>query len=688
MKKKRIVSALLVVLVLFSMYTVAYADCTPTRAEAVQWLYDQNNAFYNLDDKYGAQCTDFVSAYMNWLYSGSTNPYQGYSVYDANQYPTVAGWNTSRWEVITNYTEFLPEPGDIFVSVGIDSYGHTGVVLESYSIYKAKVIDQNSVNPNYTSGHSAYIHDITWDGYYSPTYYIRYKNYGSVPATVSQRYQGSDYNEGWYEGEWSNGKPNGNGKLTYDDFGDGKYYTLDIDGTSYKALSYEGGFKDGSRNGQGVVIYEGGYREEGTYYGQWSANKTVFEGRLYKTTADSEGYWPMTTVATSSVAGTDHFGDWVYTKKPEPKTVPVKSITMSQAYLTIPSGDSASLSVSVSPKNATERTVAWRSSDESVVTVRDGKVTAVSAGTATIQAACGGVSADCKITVTEKTVDVQSVTLDQRSLEMKKGERSTLIATVFPENATESAVIWSSSDESVATVRDGKVTAVSAGTATIQAACGGKSAVCTVSVFEETSTDVIFPRRNVYHQGQFSDVPANQWYTDSVAGAFAFGLMTGTSVTTFEPYGEVTVAEAITMAARIHSIYTTGTEHFDQSRGSAWYQCYLDYAYENGIIGQDYYNSDVKFTATRSEYAEILANALPEEGLTPINRIPDGIVPDVNMKAWYAPSVYKLYRAGILTGSDSNGTFSPDTFITRAESAAIVSRIASSDLRVSFSLDK
>ena len=197
---------------------------------------------------------------------------------------------------------------------------------------------------------------------------------------------------------------------------------------------------------------------------------------------------------------------------------------------------------------------------------------------------------------------------------------------------------------------------------------------------------VLFPKTNTYTQGQFTDVPASQWFTGNVAAAVEFGLMKGNSVSTFNPYGDVTLAEAITMAARIHSIYTTGDESFVQASGNAWYQVYLDYAYQNGIIDLSYYGADVQKKATRAQYAEIFANALPDEALSSQNDVPDNAIPDVSVSAPYAPAVYKLYRAGILAGGDANGTFSPLTYITRAESATIVARMADSDNRMSFSL--
>ena len=129
-----------------------------------------------------------------------------------------------------------------------------------------------------------------------------------------------------------------------------------------------------------------------------------------------------------------------------------------------------------------------------------------------------------------------------------------------------------------------------------------------------------------------------------------------------------------------------GSESFDQSIGGKWYQVYLDYAYNNGIISRAYFNGDVTRDATRAQFAEIFAKALPDEALAEINSIADNAIPDVPMTASYAQYVYKLYRAGILSGGDAKGTFSPASYITRAEAAAIVSRMAESGNRVTFAL--
>jgi uncharacterized protein YjdB len=138
----------------------------------------------------------------------------------------------------------------------------------------------------------------------------------------------------------------------------------------------------------------------------------------------------------------------------------------------------------VKPDNATNKTVTWTSSSSSIATVdQNGKITAVSEGTATITAKAGDKTATCSVTVKKNTVAVESVTLDKSSLELTEGETATLTATVKPDNATNKTVTWSSDKTSVATVdANGKVTAVAEGTATITAKAGDKTATCSVTV--------------------------------------------------------------------------------------------------------------------------------------------------------------------------------------------------------------
>jgi len=182
--------------------------------------------------------------------------------------------------------------------------------------------------------------------------------------------------------------------------------------------------------------------------------------------------------------------------------------------------------------------------------------------------------------------------------------------------------------------------------------------------------------------GQFADVPAEAWYYASVINAYERGLMDGKSGRSFDPMGNLTIAEAIKIAAVLHKGYHTGLMDFPQ--GSPWYAPYLEYALDNGIPVGAYRNLNA--SATRSDFAVIIAGALPDEALTPINRIADGSIPDVLEIYSYGQAVYKLYRAGVLTGVNSAGVFYPGRTLRRAEAAAIISRIADANTRVRLSL--
>ncbi len=166
----------------------------------------------------------------------------------------------------------------------------------------------------------------------------------------------------------------------------------------------------------------------------------------------------------------------------------VTSVVLNKTSLELYPGDEAELTVTISPEDATDKTVIWSSSDTDIATVNNGKVTAVSVGTATIAARVGGVEAECSVTVSP--VEVISVTLNETSLELYPGDVFELEATVSPENATDKTIVWSSSDTDIATVLDGKVTALSVGTATIVAQAGNVQAECSITVNPVTVASV------------------------------------------------------------------------------------------------------------------------------------------------------------------------------------------------------
>ncbi len=165
-------------------------------------------------------------------------------------------------------------------------------------------------------------------------------------------------------------------------------------------------------------------------------------------------------------------------------------MTVTPSRIEIIEGESAALSARVSPEAASDRAVAWSSSDRSVATVdKTGTVQGLKPGTATVTATAEGKSGTCAVTVKAKAVNVTEVTLDKTELTLTEGETETLTATVKPDNADNRKVTWSSDKTEIATVDGaGKVTAVKAGEAvvTVTTEDGGKTATCRVTVKAKT----------------------------------------------------------------------------------------------------------------------------------------------------------------------------------------------------------
>ena len=171
--------------------------------------------------------------------------------------------------------------------------------------------------------------------------------------------------------------------------------------------------------------------------------------------------------------------DFPFVDSPESAT----SATLNTKQLTLNKGASETLVLTVTPETYTDA-VTWKSSDTSIVTVSDrGVVKAIAVGTATIKVNVGSKSASCKVTVVQP---VTSINLNKTSLSMDALQTFALTATAKPDNAYNKTIVWSSSDETVATVdENGLVTALKKGSATITAAAQDGSGVtrkCTVTV--------------------------------------------------------------------------------------------------------------------------------------------------------------------------------------------------------------
>ena len=165
--------------------------------------------------------------------------------------------------------------------------------------------------------------------------------------------------------------------------------------------------------------------------------------------------------------------------------ISVKKIALSRTSVALSKGKTYKLDATVTPKNATNKTLTWTSSNPKVATVDStGKVTTIKNGTTTITCkSANGKTATCKITV--RDINVTGIELDMTSVLADAGSTFVVKANIMPSNATNQKVIWTSSNTSIAKISSsGKVTAVAPGVCQITATTvdGEYTAVCMITV--------------------------------------------------------------------------------------------------------------------------------------------------------------------------------------------------------------
>ena len=196
---------------------------------------------------------------------------------------------------------------------------------------------------------------------------------------------------------------------------------------------------------------------------------------------DQEGNIEATGVGTATItASCEEFSDSVTITV----NAPLTGITLNTQETSIKKGDTADLDVIYTPEDTTDdKTVTWTSSDDEIATVdENGGVTALKDGERTITATVGSHTAECLVHVRE--VPLEGIDLDKTAITMNKGDKSeALVVSYNPEDTTDDkTVTWSSENEDIATVEDGVVTAVGAGTTNITAKVGEFTATCEVTV--------------------------------------------------------------------------------------------------------------------------------------------------------------------------------------------------------------
>lgn len=420
------------------------------------------------------------------------------------------------------------------------------------------------------------------------------------------------------------------------------------------------------------------------------------ERKLIETTADASNFTVSSPYQLKKQ--TEYNGTYIYA------FIPVTSVTLAPETLSIEEGKTAGLTATISPANATTQQHSWASENGKIAkaygeTLNTAKVTAIGVGKTTITYTIGGKEASCEVTVTPRTISVESITLNKPQLSLVKGATETLTATVLPTTATDKTVIWESSDTAVATVKDGIVTAVAAGNATITAKAGEKTATCAVTVTNPSNSGsssggggsstpryaVTVPDKtengslsvSSKNAKKGSDVtvtatPDKGYEVDDIVAKDAKGNKltlkdNGDGTYTFTmPASKVTVIAAF---AEKKAEPIAPEKLFADVSAEEYYYEAVKWASENGVtggIGENLFGANLP--CTRAQIVTFLWRAAG----SPEPKGMSGFV-DVSADAYYAKAVAWAVEQGIVSGTSAT-TFNPDAVCTRAQSVAFLYR--------------
>lgn len=176
----------------------------------------------------------------------------------------------------------------------------------------------------------------------------------------------------------------------------------------------------------------------------------------------------------------------------EEEQISLESIQLSESKIELKEGEKNTLTVTYQPENTTDnKEVTWTSSNEDVAVVQDGEIEAIAQGQAIVTAKVSGKEATCEVIVNKEGVELESISFKEEELNLKEGEEATLEVIYEPEDTTvEKNVIWTSSDESVVSVKDGVIKAVGIGEAVVTAEVEEKQAYCDIVVQKKPVDDV------------------------------------------------------------------------------------------------------------------------------------------------------------------------------------------------------
>ena len=184
------------------------------------------------------------------------------------------------------------------------------------------------------------------------------------------------------------------------------------------------------------------------------------------------------------------FGYTYLSYKNQDVSIEVENIVVNKSQVTLEPNKSETITATILPSNATNKTLTWTSSNTNVVKVSSsGIITAIKDGNATITVkASNGKQAQISVIVKSKYIAVENININKTSLNLTKGNSETLIATITPSNATNKTLIWTSSNTSIAKVdTNGNISAVGVGSAVITVkSSNGKIAICNITIKDNT----------------------------------------------------------------------------------------------------------------------------------------------------------------------------------------------------------
>ena len=223
---------------------------------------------------------------------------------------------------------------------------------------------------------------------------------------------------------------------------------------------------------------------------------------------------------------------------------PVKYMFLNEAQIALDIDETFELIPTISPDNATDKTLTWTSSDPGIATVDDnGKVTAKAQGSVTITVITNdgtNLTDTCEVRVLKP---VSSITLDKTNVTLNANENIKLSATVKPDDADDKSIKWTSSDTSIAYVyQTGEVHAYKAGTVTITATANGgihKSASCTLTIKQPVTMIKLSNRYLSLNLNESKELTATVYPSDASDKSLTW-TSSDPSVATVDNNGKVT----------------------------------------------------------------------------------------------------------------------------------------------------